>query len=88
MDTQAIAQALVDHCRNHTEAQGLKELYAEDAVSVEPMAPEGQPTHTHGVGAIQAKHDWWNEAFEVHGANVDGPYVNENKFSVIFDSFQ
>ena len=38
MTTQEIAQKLCDHCRKHTEARGLEELYADDARSVEPMA--------------------------------------------------
>lgn len=85
MNTQEIAQQLCQHCQNHTEAQGLSELYAPDAVSVEPMAPEGMDPVTQGVEAIQAKHDWWNSAFEVHDAKVDGPYVNGDRFSVIFE---
>lgn len=85
MSTQDIAQKLVQHCRNHTEAEGLKELYAEDAVSIEPMAPEGQSTVTQGRAGIQGKHDWWNANFEVHSADLEGPFVNGDSFSVIFD---
>ena len=41
MSAQEIAQNLVEHCKNHTEAEALKTLYADNAVSIEPMAPEG-----------------------------------------------
>ncbi len=85
MDTQEIAEKLCDHCRNHTEAEGLKTLYAEDAVSTEPMAMEGGSAVSQGVAAIQAKHDWWGENYEVHEASLEGPFVNGDKFSVIFE---
>ena len=85
MNTQEIARKLCEHCKNHTEAQGLKELYAENAVSVEPMAPEGMNPVSEGMAAIQAKHDWWGENFDVHEFGLEGPFVNGDKFSVIFE---
>ena len=85
METQEIAQKLCEHCRNHTEAQGLQELYAENAVSIEPMAPEGQNPVSEGRAAIQAKHDWWGQNFEVHNFDLEVPFINGNNFSVIFE---
>lgn len=85
MNTQEIAQKLCEHCRNHTELQGLDELYAPDAVSIEAMTPEGMDPVSTGIDAIRGKHAWWNENFEVHGGSVEGPYVNGDKFSVIFE---
>ena len=85
MITQEIAEKLLQHCRNHTEAQGLEELYAENAVSVEPMAMEGQSPISEGRAAIRAKHDWWNANMTVHGADMEGPFLNGNKFAVVFD---
>ena len=85
MSARDLAQKLVQHCRDHTEEQGLKELYADDAVSQEAMAPEGQSTVSQGRDAIKAKHDWWNENFEVHGSELEGPFMNGEDFSVIFE---
>lgn len=85
MNTQEIAQQLCDHCKNGTEAQGLDQLYASDAVSIEPMVPEGMDPVSNGVEAIKAKHDWWNSAFEIHDVQMEGPYVNGDKFSMIFE---
>lgn len=81
------AEALVAHCRNSTEAEGLKSLYAPDAVSVEAMAMPGSGTaEIKGVEAIQGKHDWWAENFEVHGGSVGDPmYHGDDRFSVIFE---
>ncbi|QMU57786.1 MAG: nuclear transport factor 2 family protein [Boseongicola sp.] len=85
MSTQDIADKLYQHCRNHTEMQGLDELYAEDAVSVEPMAPEGQSPVTEGREGIKGKHEWWASAFEVHDVVMEGPFVNGDMFSLTFE---
>ncbi len=84
MNTTEIAQKLVAHCRNHTEKQGLEELYSEKAVSLEAGVPDGMDKMTKGREGIAAKHDWWNENMEVHGVEIEGPFVNENLFTVIF----
>ncbi len=83
--TAEIAQQLVTHCQTQTEAEGLDTLYHPDAVSVEPMSPPGMDPVSNGVEAIKAKHQWWSENFEVHGGDIDGPYVNGDSFSVIFE---
>lgn len=83
--TAEIAQKLVAHCEAQTEAEGLKELYHPEAVSVEAMGPPGMDLEIKGVEAIQGKHDWWNANFEVHGGAIEGPYVNGDNFSVIFE---
>lgn len=85
MDTATIAAKLVEHCRNHTERQGLDELYAEDAESIEAAVPPGMDRVSHGLEQIKGKHDWWAENFEVHGGSVDGPYIHDNRFAVIFE---
>jgi hypothetical protein len=85
MNTQEIANKLCEHCSNHTEAEGLKTLYAENAVSIEPMAPEGMDPVSKGRAAIQGKHDWWNSNMTVHSMDLEGPFINGDKFSVIFN---
>jgi ketosteroid isomerase-like protein len=82
-----IAQTLAEYCRNGQEAKGLAELYHADAVSVEAFAqPEGGNRETHGVEGIRGKHAWWNSAFEVHEAHVDGPYPHgDDRFALIFE---
>lgn len=81
-----IANTLVGYCRDGKEQQGLTELYASNAVSVEAADMGGGGVETHGVEAIQGKHDWWNNAFAVHDSKVEGPYVHgQNQFGVIFE---
>lgn len=80
-----VANELIGHCKNGTEAEGLKSLYAPNAVSVESV-DMGGGRETKGVEAIQGKHDWWNGAFEVHEQKIEGPYVHgANQFGVIFE---
>lgn len=85
MNTQDVAQKLCEHCRAHTEAEALETLYAENAESIEPMAMEGQSPISKGREAIAAKHAWWNENFEVHSSDLEGPFINGNAFTVVFE---
>jgi len=80
------AEALVGHCQNHTEAEALKTLYADNVVSVEAVAmPGAESASVEGIPAIEGKHAWWEANFEVHDASVEGPmYHGEDRFSVIF----
>ena len=84
MNTQEIVERLCEHISNHTEQQGLEELYAPDAVSVEPMSPPGMNPVSTGVDAIKGKHDWWDSAMEVHDFSMEGPFINGDQFSMIF----
>ena len=85
MTTDEIAKKLCEHCRNGTEAEGLATLYAADAVSVEPMSPEGMEPVSSGIEAIKGKHDWWNSNMEVHSFELEGPFVNGDAFTVVFE---
>ena len=82
-----IADQLVGHCRNGTEEKGLKELYAKDVESIEAITMPGSDSpKTTGVDGIRGKHEWWNNTFEVHSSEVEGPFLHgEDRFSVIFN---
>ncbi|MEM6626160.1 MAG: nuclear transport factor 2 family protein [Pseudomonadota bacterium] len=85
-DLMQTATRLVKYCRAGQEMDALKELYAEDAVSVEPATmPDAPPAEIKGVDAIRGKHEWWNNTFEVHSGEVDGPYLHgDTRFTVKF----
>ncbi|MEM7720074.1 MAG: nuclear transport factor 2 family protein [Pseudomonadota bacterium] len=85
MTTQEIAQKLCEHMANQTERQALDELYSADAVSVEAMTPPGVDPVSRGSDAIRAKHDWWDGAMEVHDFAMEGPFLNGDQFSMIFN---
>lgn len=83
---RATADALVAHCRDHTEYEGLKTLYDPAAVSVESTAMPGGDREARGIDAIKAKHDWWNAEMEMHSGAVDGPFLHgDDRFAVIFE---
>ncbi|MEO0914313.1 MAG: SnoaL-like domain-containing protein [Pseudomonadota bacterium] len=81
------ADTLVEYCRTQQEEKGLEELYDANAVSVEAeLMPGTESREIEGVEGIRGKHAWWNENFEVHGGDVQGPYLHgEDRFSVIFE---
>ena len=78
--SMSIGTQLVKHCQNGTEMTGLSELYHAEATSLEPDGKNAQ-----GVAAIKEKHQWWAENFEVHEAKVDGPFPNDDEFTLIFE---
>ena len=78
-----IANKLVELCRQGKN-QDAKALYADDAVSVEAIAPPGGQKETLGLAAIRAKGEWWRSNHEIHSAHVAGPWPNGNKFIVGF----
>ncbi len=79
-----IANALVGHCRNGTEAEGLNTLYADDAVSIEAV-DAGGGREVKGLDGIRGKHEWWGNAFEVHEAAVEGPFIHgDRQFGAVF----
>jgi len=86
MTLQDIATALVDGCRTGTETANLDRLYASNAVSVEPL-DHGNGREAHGLGAIHAKHDWWDANFDTHATTVQGPFLHgDDRFGVIFSA--
>ncbi len=81
----AVANRLVELGRTGQTAQGLDELYSPDVVSVEAAAMPGMPAAITGLDALRAKHAWWYGAFEVHGGEVEGPFLHgDDRFAVIY----
>lgn len=80
------AQTLVQYGRDDKEAQGLNELYASNAVSIEAADMGGGNVVTEGLDNIHGKHEWWGNAMEVHSKKIEGPYLHgDNQFSVIYE---
>lgn len=86
MTLNEIAEELVKGCREGREGENLDRLYADDALSVEAMSPEGQDRITRGLNGIKGKHAWWDENATVHDTSVEGPFVGgDDSFAVVFD---
>lgn len=60
------------------------EIYAPDAVSVEPMSMGPDGNEAKGLAAIQAKGAWWYDNHTIHSLSTGGPFVNGDRFSVVF----
>lgn len=82
MKTQEIAQRLVALCREVKWEQAQKELYAENAVSIEPHATPLFPKETRGLPAILEKGKKFAGMIEtLHATSVSDPVVAGSSFA-------
>ena len=80
--TATIANELVSLCRAGRNLDAISKLYSPRIVSVEPAGNENMPAEMTGIAAIRKKNEWWFENYEVHSAEVAGPFVGEDQFAV------
>ncbi len=82
MTTKEIAEKLVAHCRQtHWEA-AQRELYADDAVSLEPYATPVFAQETRGLAAILEKGRKFESLIEeLHSLVVSDPLVATQSFA-------
>ena len=83
MNTMEIARKLVQLCREGKDEEA-RVLYANEAVSVEPIALPGIDREAKGLAAIQAKSESWYANHEIHSVSVTGPWPHDNRFIVGF----
>ncbi|MBI2515454.1 MAG: nuclear transport factor 2 family protein [Opitutae bacterium] len=82
MTIQEIAQHLVAHCRKANFEAAQKELYAADAISIEPYATPAFDKETKGLAAIIAKGHKFNAMIEtMHSLTVSEPLVAGSSFA-------
>jgi ketosteroid isomerase-like protein len=82
MTTKEIAEKLVAHCRKAAWETAQRELYAEDAVSIEPYATPLSPQETRGLAAIIDKGRKFDARVEqLHDLKVSDPLVATNSFA-------
>jgi hypothetical protein len=84
MNTESVAKRLVELCRAAQYEQAQRELYAQDAVSIEPpWAPAGSLGNAKGLPAIFEKSRQFAEGVEeVHSAGCSDPVIAGDWFSV------
>lgn len=83
MTTKEIAKKLKKHCEKGEFEEAQRELFARDAVSIEPMASQGFEKETHGLDAIFRKGKQWNEMVsESHGIDVSDPIIAGESFAL------
>lgn len=82
MTTQEIAQKLVAHCRKAAWETAQRELYADQAVSLEPYATPAFSQETKGLAAIIEKGHKFNAMIEtMHALSVSDPLVANSSFA-------
>jgi hypothetical protein len=83
MTTKEIAKKLKKYCEQGKFEEAQKELFAKDALSIEPMAGGGFDKETRGLDAIIKKGYKWNEMVSAtHSLEVSEPIIAGNTFSL------
>jgi hypothetical protein len=82
MTTQEIADRLVELCRQGEYEKAQKELYANDAISIEPYSTPAFEKETKGLKAILEKgHKFEAMVEEMHGTSLSEPLVVGNSIA-------
>jgi ketosteroid isomerase-like protein len=83
MTTVDIANRLVELCRKGDFETAQKELFADDAVSIEPHGTPDFEKEIKGLDAILEKGKKWGEMVqEMHGGEVSEPLMADSSFAV------
>jgi hypothetical protein len=81
MSVKDVAEDLVALCRDGKFAEVGEKYWADDVRSVEAM---GDNAEVRGKDAARGKGQWWSNPHDVHGVEVEGPFVNGDQFVVRF----
>ncbi|MBC9909382.1 nuclear transport factor 2 family protein [Chitinophaga varians] len=84
MTVAQIANRLADLCREEKFSIAQKELYADDAVSIEPHETPGFDRETKGLPALMEKDKKFNAMLEArYGTTISTPLVTGNVFAFV-----
>ncbi|HTF20488.1 MAG TPA: SnoaL-like domain-containing protein [Chryseolinea sp.] len=82
METQEIAEKLVNYCKRADWTAAHDTLYAKDAISVEPFETPDYEKETKGMDAINKKGEKFNSSVEkYHQIDVSNPLVSGNSIA-------
>lgn len=84
MTTLEVGKKLVELCSKGKAKEAMETLYSPDIASIEAMSMPNMPAEQHGIKAVMAKSQWWEENHTVHSASCEGPFPNGNQFIVRF----
>jgi hypothetical protein len=85
MNTQEVANKVVELTRKQAWHEAVNSLYAKDIVSVEAQGMGGDSPEKRGIDAVRGKADWWINNMQVHSFDVSGPFVAHDRFVVQYD---
>lgn len=82
-----IGREFVEALKNGRGIEQVREIYAENAESVEAVVPPHRDVRiAKGRDAIEAKREDWAATHEIHKLEADGPYVHPpHRFGVRFE---
>ncbi len=85
MNTEQVAARLVELCRAGKFEEAQRELYADDAVSLEPEgSPQGAGGNVKGLAAIQVKSKQFHDSVEaMHGVTCSDAVIAGGWFSLV-----
>ena len=86
MNTEQVAQKVVELVRKQAWHEALEALYEKDIVSVEARTQDGSSPETRGIKGVREKVDWWLENMQVHSFTAEGPFVAHDRFVVQYDA--
>ena len=86
MNTEQVAQKVVELTRKQAWKEAIDTLYGNDIVSVEARTMDGSSPETRGMDGVRGKIDWWVDAMEVHSFKANGPFVAHDRFVVQYDA--
>ena len=82
MTTNQIANRLVELCRQGQWETAQKELFAKDAISIEPHSTPAFDRETKGLDAIMEKgHKWGDMVQSVNKLEVSEPVIANSSFA-------
>lgn len=84
MTTEQIAKRLTELCRQGQFETAQKELFSNDAISIESTASPDFEKETKGLDAIIEKGHKFNAMVEeMHGGSVSEPLLTANSFAIV-----
>ena len=86
MNTEEVAQKVVELVRKQAWHEALDTLYDKNIVSTEARASEGESPEKRGIDQVRGKTDWWLENMQVHSFKANGPFVAHDRFVVQYDA--
>jgi hypothetical protein len=82
LSVENVANGLVDRVRQGDFMGAIEQYYADDIVSVESVATPEMPAELRGIEAVRGKNEWWGQNHDVHGFEVEGPFIGDDGFAV------
>ena len=86
MNTEEVAQKVVELVRKQAWHEALDTLYDKNIVSIEAGASDGESPEKRGIDQVRGKTDWWLQNMQVHSFKANGPFVAHDRFVVQYDA--